>query len=386
MVGYELLFRDSPTSAAAAVPGAEAATTGVILNAFTELGLEQAAGSAFAWINVSREFLLGGFARTLPAARVGLEILEGQHVDAELVDAVAQLRGEGYRFALDDFVLGDESERLLPHAEVVKLDLVALGRDELADHVRRLRPLGVTLLAEKVESAEEHAFASQLGCERFQGFFYCRPELLSGRRIAAGEVSLLRLLAELQRPDLELEQVADLVSQDVGLGIRLLRYLNSAYLGLGHEIASLAQAVTLLGLNGLRRWATLSAFAGLAGGRSELARTALVRARFCELAGRAGEPSQRFTLGLFSVIDAVTHTPMEEALAAMPFPVEMRTALIDHSGPLGQLLGAALALESGNFDLAQRCSPDCPDAYLEALRWADETAGPFLGAAPLTAA
>jgi EAL and modified HD-GYP domain-containing signal transduction protein len=375
VVGYELLFRDPP-AVIANVSDNQEATTRVVLNTLTELGLDHVVGSKVAWINVSREFLLSGMVSTLPGQRVGLEILENQTVDDDLVAAILAAREQGFRIALDDFELGVGSgDRLIEHVDVIKLDMMALGRDGLADHVRRLSHLDVELLAEKVETPEDHAFARALGCRRFQGFFYRRPELLSRRRIDVGRVSLMRLLCRLQDPCTTMEDVQTDVSHDVGLSLRLLRYINSAYVGLPHEVTSIAQAVTLLGPAHLRRWAALTAFAGLARERSEVTRTALVRGHFCELfdLGHGSDPAQRFTLGLFSVMDALTDLTLEDALQSVPFPPDMREALVDHTGPMGRLLGAVIALEEGSFELAEALCPLSGDLYLEALSWADAT-------------
>jgi EAL and modified HD-GYP domain-containing signal transduction protein len=147
VVGYELLFRDPPATVADVVDHA-AATTNVILNALTEIGLDRVVGQNTAWINVSREFLLSGMATTMPAGRVALEILEDQTIDAQLIDAVRELTERGYRFALDDFTFTADSLALLDLVEVVKLDLLALGRDGLAAEFERLSPHGVKLLAD----------------------------------------------------------------------------------------------------------------------------------------------------------------------------------------------------------------------------------------------
>ena len=376
LVGYELLFREPPRTAADVVDHA-AATSSVVLNALTEIGLRRVVGSHTAWINVSREFLLGGLVRTLPADRVGLEILEDQAIDEELVAAVQTLRADGYRFALDDFRYHPDAEPLLELVDIVKLDLIALGRAGFADHVERLRDRGVGLLAEKVETHDDHRFCAELGCTRFQGYFYCRPELLSDRRIDAGRVSLLQLLGALQNPALELEEVERLISRDVGLSLRLLRYINSALFHLRGDVTSIGQAVALLGLRQLRRWATLSAFAGVDDKPVALTVTALVRARFCELAAagrRDLDPASLFTVGLFSVIDALLDTPIEQVLASVPFVAEISLALTDRQGPMGEILGTVIALEEGGLTYAPAGLEHAPALYLEAVQWADDAA------------
>jgi EAL and modified HD-GYP domain-containing signal transduction protein len=374
VVGYELLFREPPVTTAN-VSDHQAATTRVVLATLTELGLDQVVGTKLAWINVSRDFLLNGLVSTMPSERVGLEILENQEIDDAFVAAVIDAREQGFAVALDDFELGTDSDRLLEHVDFIKLDMMALGRDGLTDHVARLSHLDAELLVEKVETPEDHAFALALGCHRFQGFFYKRPELLSRRRIDVGRVSLMRLLCRLQDPATTLQEIQTDVSTDIGLSLRLLRYINSASIGIQNVVSSVAQAVTLLGPGHLRQWASLTAFAGLAHERSELTRTALVRARFCELAdhGQSSPGPQRFTLGLFSVMDALTDSTLQDALSTVPFPADMREALLEHTGPLGRLLGAVIALEEGSFELAEALYPQSGELYIDALAWADTT-------------
>jgi len=106
------------------------------------------------------------------------------------------------------------------------------------------------------------------------------------------------------------------------LSFRLFRYINSAFFGLRCEVSSIGQAVALLGIENLKRWATLSIFASIERKPSELTVTALIRGRFCKLAAArtsSATASELFTLGLFSVIDALLDTPIEDLLASIPF-------------------------------------------------------------------
>src|SRR5579871_5979933 len=188
VAGYELLFRGGEATSAL-VTDSEGATASVVLNAFTEIGLERLVGAKPAWVNVSREFVLSGLARSMPPAAVGLEILEDELLDERFIHALIGLKRHGYRLALDDFEYSVSAERLLSLVDVVKLDLLALGREGLTREVERLKPYAMTLLAEKVESHEDHAFCTELGFDLFQGFFFCRPELLHNRGIVANRAS-----------------------------------------------------------------------------------------------------------------------------------------------------------------------------------------------------
>jgi c-di-GMP phosphodiesterase len=378
VVGYELLFRSRE---AQAIPSPEGATASVVLNAFTEIGIERIVGDRTAWINVSRDFILSGLAQTLPVGRVRLELLEDQLLDEQLIEALNDLSTGGYRIALDDFEYSEAAEPLIELVDVVKLDVRALGREGMSEHAARLKPHGVRLLAEKVETQEDYAFCVELGCELFQGYFFCRPELLRDREIVASRLSLLEVIAALQDPGVDFSQLERLISRDVSLSLRLLRYINSAFFGLRMEVSSIGQALALLGVQNLRRWATLSVFASIDDKPPELTVTALIRGRFCELAGEhlSTVQGELFTLGMFSVIDALMDSAIEDVLASIPFPGDMRQALIAHVGDKGVLLDCLQALEAGDFDRAERLVPGAAAIYLDALVWANEAANPLLG-------
>ncbi len=380
VVGYELLFRNG-TADSAVVVDQEAATATVVLNSITEIGFEQVVGGRPAWINISTDFVRKGLVTLLPPAPLVLEILEDQTIDDEILAAFAALKQRGHRLALDDFLYTADTERLLGLVDFIKLDLLALGREELSRMVTRLAPYGVVLLAEKLESQEDYAFCSQAGCQLFQGYYFCRPELMRGRKIDANRAALLDLLAALHDPQTELVDLQRKIALDIGLSFRLLRYINSSFFGLRQEVRSIGQAVALLGLQNLKHWATLTAFTSIGDKPVELTITALVRARFCELAAREyldADAGDMFTLGLFSVIDALFDTPMEELLAKLPFAPDARDALVSHGGQKGELLSCLQAIETGDLAAAEAIVPTASSLYVAAVAWADEATATLL--------
>ena len=380
---YELLFRGGAAMDTANVSDNDAATSTVIINAFTELGLDNVVGDHRAWINVSRDFMVGKLADALPAERVCLELLENERVDAELIAAIDELRARGFKIALDDFADDPTRGPLLECVDYVKVELMGRSRDEIAADVERLKPYGMTLLAEKVETREDQEFCAELGFDLFQGYFFCKPEQMAAKGVAPNRLALLQLVAALQDPAIEFSQLETLISRDLPLSYRLLRYINSAFFGLRREVSSIGRALTLLGLENVKKWTTLTVFAGMEEKPRELIVTALVRAHFCELAGeRFGEKNadQLFTLGLFSVVDALMDAPMKEVVESIPFPADMRDALIQGKGPKGELLDAALRCERGRFP-----ARELADAHVQALAWATEAAEQLFDEPPVTA-
>jgi len=383
VVGYELLFRDS-TANSANVQDQEAATARVVLNSLTEIGLKRIVGARGAWIKVPRELMDRGLVALLPRRAV-VEIMKGQVGDAETAATVAELKREGRRVALDHYRFSPEAEALLELVDVAKLDLIDLGREGFIAELARLKRYGVTVLAERVENQQDHAFCREAGCELFQGYFFCRPEVMHGRRIDASRLAVLELLTVLEDPSVELSDLQNRIAIDVRLSVRLLRFINSAFFGLAQPVRSIAQAIALLGVENLRRWAALTLFAGVAGKPTELTVTALTRARFCQLAGdhigveRLGgaNGNELFTVGLFSVLDALMDAPIEYALAGIPLAPDIRDALIHHHGPMGQLLDCLMALQEADFERAEALFAPAGPIYMSALAWADETAAPL---------
>ena len=184
---------------------------------------------------------------------------------------------------------------------------------------------------------------------------------------------MLRLASAMQDPAVELTELERLISSDVALSYRLLRYINSAYFGMRQQVASIMQAVALLGLKRVKQWATLTAFAEVDNDNPELFLTALIRARFCQLAGQIqdGRPEERFTIGLFSVLDALMGTPMETAVSMLPLPQRLRDGLVTGGGP-GRLIECVTAIEQGHFNNLARQLDHTARHYVAAIAWAND--------------
>jgi EAL and modified HD-GYP domain-containing signal transduction protein len=384
VAGYELLFRGRGYAGDGLSDNPERATATVVLNTFTELELRRIVGNKTAWVNVGREFVVGGLAQVIPPSLGGLEISESEEFDEELLDTLRDLKAQGYRLALDGFGSQSHTAPMLELFDVVKLNALELGHDGLRDAAARLQGYPCQVLAHRVASHTDHEFCAELGCDLFQGYFFCQPAVMATRQISANRLALLQVVAALQRPEVELSDVEQLVARDVALSFRMLRYVNSAFFGVRSEVRSIGHALALLGLDNARRWATLSVLASVDDKPTELTLTALTRARFCELAGGelelAGGP-QLFTLGLFSVIDALMDTPMQDVVESLPLADDMREALVHRRGPLGELLDAVAAREQGEND-AGPAVPHADELYLRSVIWANTAAESLFGATP----
>lgn len=376
---YELVFRNSLHNAAGIVDG-DSATSQVLLNTFMEIGLENIVGDKLAFVNMTRNFLLGDYSMPFPKDRVVLEILEHVTVDDELCANVRELVEAGFVFALDDFVYDEAYHPLLELVRYVKLDVLALSEAQLRSHARELRRFETTLLAEKVEDAETFELCTELGFQLFQGYYFSRPQIISGKRIPANRVSSLQLLAKLNEPDADIDELETILNRDVALSYKMLRYINSGFFALRAKVESVRQALVLLGRETIKNWAVLVVLAGFDDKPSELTVTAMVRGRMCELlAGAVGmDQREAFTTGLFSVLDSLMDCPMEQVVGDLPLSDDISRALVERRGKLGDILRAVLAYEAGDLEELESVAlvQDVPvrDVFLEAVSWATDAA------------
>jgi len=374
IIGYELLYRSNHANHAQ-FDDSDQATTEVIVNSFMELGLETIVGRHPAFINLSRGFLVGDKPLPFPNKRVVLEILEDIEPDAQLIEGLRNLVRQGYIIALDDFVYRPELEPLVELAHIIKVDVLGIDPEVLEQRVQQLRRGKQRLLAEKVETQEDFERCKALGFDYFQGYFFCKPNIIVGKRPAANRLVLLSLLAELQRPDTDIEKLEKLVAQDASLTYRLLRYANSPAAALRYKVESLRRAIVVIGGNTIKNWITLILYTRLEEKPRELILIALLRAKMCEQIalhlGRDGI-DRYFTVGLLSAIDALLDQPMAEVLEALPLVDEIKQALHKREGQLGITLQQVLHYERAEWD---KLHPELADStykqiYLQALSWA----------------
>ena len=373
VIAYELLYRPLPD--AAGPVGPEAMTAGVLASAFSELGLDLLVGDRPAHVNVTREFLLDVRPLPLDPQRTVLELVEDQKVDGKLLDALSEAVEQGFTLALDDFKHAPKMDPLLDLASIVKLDVRALTPKQLESEVRKLSTRNLTLVAEKVETAEEYELCRELDFDAYQGYFFALPELSRTPGTPTRELGTLCALASTDE-DTTLEELEEIVRRDAGLSHKLLRYANSAHVSPLRPITSLRHALTMIGATAIRRWALLLALSGLKDAPHALLDTAMVRARMSELLApqMAAAPDRAFTAGLFSLLDAMTGRRMDELVAELQFDDRLAEAMLKREGPEGVVLQATLAYERGAFDTAAEfAKPDAlATAYTQAIRWSNQ--------------
>lgn len=243
----------------------------------------------------------------------------------------------------------------------------------------------VHLFGSHIDSIDDHRFCHQWHFDYFHGpFAASAPRRAEEAGADPHKVQLLNLL-RLVQGDAETAEIAEAMKQDPLLAFRILRYLNSAALGLDHRIDSLGQALVILGRQRLSRWLSVLLFSVRDPGFGDwlLVESALTRGRLMEVLGKQLMPKHTtdpfFLTGIFSCLDRLLRRPLAEILDDMPLSEDVRSALLERRGPYADLLAVAEASDA--FDLermettakAAGVEPDAVNrALLSATAWASE--------------
>jgi EAL and modified HD-GYP domain-containing signal transduction protein len=376
VVGYELRFGGAVDLGDPAMDAK--ATSALLVEAFGDIGLEMLAGRHPAWVTIARNFLVEIGPPPVRPDRAVLQI-KAYHARDDLLQILQRLARSGYTIALDEYdgSLIDNVEDLMALCSIVRVDVSKVPAEDLARVLSVPKMQGALLVATEVGDHAAYERCKELGFTYFQGEYFAQPRTFKHRGVATSGLGSLRRLSELTVGDISFEDLERIIGSDVGLSLKLLRYVNSAFFSLPRTVGSVREALTMLGVNTVRRWATVMVISSIPDVPDELVALALRRAHMCEILAGSALPEERetlFTIGLFSVADALLDAPMADVLDSLPFTEEIQAALLRREGPKGELLAAVTAYERGEFPTLPTAdaSPSLAGAYRSALAWADE--------------
>jgi EAL and modified HD-GYP domain-containing signal transduction protein len=351
LFGYELLFRGSAQGPAEFESGLSASAS--VIHHASQLGLPRAIGDATAFINVDKEALMSDMFAFMPRERTVLEIVSSVEPDVDVINRMTHLAAHGFRFAAEASAHGAALSRLLPVIDFVKMDLRALPLVTMLSLAPRLRTTGKRLVAEKVENLTEYRTCLDVGFDYFQGYYFAKPSVITGRKLSPSQTTVLDLM-NLIMSDADNAEIEQVVKREVTIGLNLLRLVNTPAVGAGRRIESISQALTLLGRRQLQRWLQILLFAepDVRGhSQSPLLMLATTRARLMELLAQRMRPGQRnvadiaFTVGMMSLMDTLFCIPMRDIVEQIPVIDEVRAALLSRTGFFGELLKLAESIE-----------------------------------------
>lgn len=365
IIAFELLFRSTDSLSSANVKTPLHATSRVIMNTISGFGIIDILGKSRGFINVDTEMLMNDALELLPPENIGLELLESIAITPEIIERCKQLKSKGFLLVLDDHEYSGEYEALYNGIiDIVKVDFINTPLEMVYQMIDRFKQYPFKLLAEKVDTRHSYLRSRKLGFELFQGYYFYRPSLIQKRRMEDSANTFFKLMQQLSN-DAEISEIENTFKQSPALTYKLLLLVNSVSVGRREKIRTVRHAITIIGMLQLKRWVQLAIFAddGNQAINNPLLDVVAVRAAFMEelsrfhpqFINRNYSPEEAFMVGTLSVLQDVYEISMNEIVTGLNLSEDVRLALIDREGILGELLHIVEMIERIELDGATEC-------------------------------
>ena len=379
VIAYELLFRNNNINKFSSIENSNP-TLDVIRNSFSVIGLDKVTGGKRAFINFDEELIKSGLIEAFPKDCIVIEVLETVKPDNTIIECCRSLKEKGYIIALDDFQYNEEFDELIKYIDIIKVDFIITKGKERKEIMHRIKNKDIKFLAEKVETEEEYKEAVGYGYSYFQGYFFCKPEIISGKDISGYKFTYMNLIKELDKESINIRNIENLIKNDVSLSYKFLKAANSAYYSMKRKITSIGDAIMIIGIKELKKWILIITLQNMGGNNiEELVKMSLLRASFGELLSKKIQLEissfDAFLTGIFSLMDALINIPIENILSELPVSKDVKDALLGKENILSDLLELIREYEKGNWEevnkLIEKFGLDeefVSDCYLEAIQ------------------
>ncbi|MDP2078156.1 MAG: EAL domain-containing protein, partial [Sulfuricurvum sp.] len=260
VIAYELLFRDHKLGIKE-FPSNLQATSHVILNTLTNISTNELLGEkAIAFINLDCHALTSGIVDLLDKNRFVLEILETTDLNDKVIGKIKQYHKRGFQIAIDDFDCSTEMIQkftpILKYVHYLKMDVMVAEEENLKNVMRKIKQLGIKVLAEKIETEEEYKLYVRMGFDLFQGYYLHKPEVVEIDRYKDATKLVLLNLIKLIKDDGHTVEIESFIKQKADLSYKLVKFINNE-VKFDTRIESITQIITLLGRDKLLRWLLL---------------------------------------------------------------------------------------------------------------------------------
>jgi EAL and modified HD-GYP domain-containing signal transduction protein len=339
-------------------------------------------GSCRLFLEVTPSHLSSASLQALPPDRIVLSMDGARLSEAAAQDAIKEYRKQGFGISLRNIAPHAVDNELKPLVTHLEINCSHANASEVAKAYGSLRQLPeAKIIGKDIDCWRDYEACVSLGLDAFSGKFYLEPASPSVKKELNPKQSVILKALDLLNRNADVGLVENELKHDPAIIFKLLRYINSAGIGIDAEVNSLRHAVTYLGYSTLTKWLSLLlATSNMAANAGVLAETAIIRGRFVELLSRKrltnNEADQLFIAGVFSLLDRLLGIPMEEVLAQVRLSKNVQDALLSRSGVFAPYLALAEACElkhgaaTAAADTLRMTADRIDTAHLGALAWA----------------
>ena len=383
IVAYELLYRNSLKNFFDPSVSSSKATSILITNSHINIGMDNLVEDKYAFINFDSTLINNDIPSLLNKDSVVIEVLEDVKPDRVFLSNLLALKKQGYKLALDDFTLDYPYQNTIPLYDIIKVDFMLAGLDGAKKIMDKYKNGKRKFLAEKIETVSEFNTALDMGYDYFQGFFFSKPEIIQGKAATSINMQFLKLKEEINKNEVDFNNISKIIESDIGLSYKLLRLVNS--FSLNSQVSSIRHALAILGVKEIEKWLNFIMISDfVADGADEVVRLSIIRSRFAELiAEHSNQPQMKYQaslVGLFSMIDVVMGKPFDKIFKEIPMSQNVKDAITNKpTSPLYDMFQVVLSYEKADWDTLDNYtsklllnSSEIPDLYFESVSWANK--------------
>jgi len=317
-------------------------------------GFERLTGNKRTFFNLDLAVMKADMIALLPKNSI-FQVSEKDALDKEILLKAAMLKKQAYQIAVDYTPSG---RGLLPFHKIVdfvRINVLSSSMDAIEPTVALFKGLPTRLIAGCVEDGMSFTRYRDLGFELFQGPFFMKPSVGETPSVSSSQEVLLQLFNDL-RANEDIAVIEKTFKDSPKLAYGLLQLMNSAFFRAGRKVASIGQAITLLGYENLQKWVVLLLFTvdHRDAQSHPLIEKALMRARLMEsLAKKAGAwpiADSAFITGMLSFMNVFFNLKPGEVTRKLSLIQEVQDALESRAGVLGTLLTLAEKTDSQEYD------------------------------------
>ncbi len=206
-------------------------------------------------------------------------------------------------------------------------------------------------IASGVDDHDKIDSLNEVGIKLYSGRFIETPRSIEVKTISPNKAAILSLMATLSDPDVELSKITKLVATDSILSFKILKIINSPLYRGVCEIKSVQDAIVRFGFVNLKKWIIMLSLFSLEDKPTSLIKMALQRAIMCSKLSehlKVDDSDPYYTTGLLSLIDAFLDLSLEKLLSEISISQEIRNAILNGDGHIGQVLGIVKKYQRGD--------------------------------------
>ena len=351
VLGYEMRYYDE----AAGTADAENTAANAVSNILTQIGDQNITDDKPVFLNFTWNLLQRKVPEMFNTESLIMIVEDSILIDRHSNETMLEYKKNGYKIAIADFLFLPRYFGVLDSVDYIRLNFKYNDTSNYGNIIKLAKAFDKKIIGYDIETKEAYDEAIELGCDYFVGSYVAEKTPTEVKKSDFLQGNFFQLLAAVTKPEVNYNEVSEIISHDVNLTYALLKLVNSAWFALRNEAKTVKQALVVLGVGQLKQWIYLLSFRQ-SGGKSpdELIKLSFLRATFAqELTKYAkGLPingSEAYLLGMFSTLEKLTGTSFEESLKDLTISEDIKKALISGEGSCGTLFNVILSYENANW-------------------------------------